>query len=323
MDEKNKIAIIGVGQLGSRHLQGLASISRPTEIYVVDPCEESLIIAEARYFEVRTHLNNDVVFLKRISDLPQKLDLVIIATTSSVRRHIIEELLRERKIDYFILEKVVFQKPIDFLPVKHLFKKSGSLAWVNCTRRAFSFYSDVKRIVSNDIIMMTITGNKWGLACNSIHFIDLFVFLTDQGNLSFTKNELKNEIYDSKRPGFKELRGAFEVKTPRGDWLRISEKESEPIEFEITISTETMEFVISEAQGIATRYENNSLTELKVSIPFQSQLTGQIADQIVQTGVSMLTPFDECLDYHIPMLEFFNKHFSKLTGSNIKECPIT
>ena len=35
-----KVIIIGAGQIGSRHLQALAAIKTPLDIYVVDPTEK-------------------------------------------------------------------------------------------------------------------------------------------------------------------------------------------------------------------------------------------------------------------------------------------
>ena len=45
------IAIIGAGQLGSRHLQGLKKAQLPMNIFVLDASEESLTICEQRYNE--------------------------------------------------------------------------------------------------------------------------------------------------------------------------------------------------------------------------------------------------------------------------------
>ncbi len=43
------VAIIGAGQLGSRHLQGLKLSSSPLSITVMDSNDESLRVAKERY----------------------------------------------------------------------------------------------------------------------------------------------------------------------------------------------------------------------------------------------------------------------------------
>ena len=47
-----QIGVIGAGQLGGRHLQGLARLSLPCEIDVVDPSPVSLDSARKRFSEI-------------------------------------------------------------------------------------------------------------------------------------------------------------------------------------------------------------------------------------------------------------------------------
>ena len=45
-------AIIGAGQLGSRHLQGLLSYKKESlNIFIIDPSDDSLFIAKQRALE--------------------------------------------------------------------------------------------------------------------------------------------------------------------------------------------------------------------------------------------------------------------------------
>ena len=138
------IAIIGAGQLGSRHLQGLAKSSKQYQLYVVDPDEKALSIAKQRYEEVLIPTNkNNVSYHQNISDLPEKSEVAIIATTANVRRGIIESLLDKCSIKYLILEKVVFQRSEDFKPIQNLLLEKGVKTWVNCSRRSFSLYKNL------------------------------------------------------------------------------------------------------------------------------------------------------------------------------------
>ena len=47
-----RLLIIGAGQLGSRHLQGLSKINNDIEIAVVDPNRDALELAHNRYEEM-------------------------------------------------------------------------------------------------------------------------------------------------------------------------------------------------------------------------------------------------------------------------------
>ena len=129
------IAIIGAGQLGSRHLQGIVKSSNELRVYVIDPNENSLILAKKRYQEVCKSKTNIVSYHQQINALPKKIDIAIIATTSDIRRVIIENLLERVQVNYIILEKVVFQSVKDFKDIMELISIKKTQAWVNCARR--------------------------------------------------------------------------------------------------------------------------------------------------------------------------------------------
>ena len=81
-------------------MQGLAKASNKLRVYVVDPNEHSLILAKKRYQEVCKSKINIVSYHKSINDLPKKIDIVIIATTSDVRRVVIQNLVELVQVNY-------------------------------------------------------------------------------------------------------------------------------------------------------------------------------------------------------------------------------
>ena len=170
-----------------------------------------------------------------------------------------------------------------------------------------------------------VEGNDWELACNSIHFIDLLVFLTEQVTVKFDLVQLDNFIYPSKRNGFKELRGKMVLITERGDRLEILDHDSFEVGLtKISIKTKYSKFTINELDGTMDEIlPDKPVVRHKISIPLQSNITGKVADQILETSQSNLTSYAECLQYHIPMLNVFNKHFTKVTGEEVQDCPIT
>ena len=90
------IAIIGAGQLGSRHLQGLKKAQILMNIYVLDASEESLAICEQRYNEIaENELVETVLFTTQWETLPDNIDIAIVATGSKPRCAIIHELVEK------------------------------------------------------------------------------------------------------------------------------------------------------------------------------------------------------------------------------------
>ena len=127
------------------------------------------------------------------------------------------------------------------------------------------------------------------------------------------------------RDGYKELRGKFLVRTERGDILEMIDQDSfADGELKITVNTNEEEIIIDEIRGLLVRNSSNvEIEKREIAIPYQSEITGHLVDQILDRRNSDLTPYDECMKYHIPMLDIFNDHFSKITGDTVKTCPIT
>ncbi len=94
------IAVIGAGQLGSRHLQAIAKIDIPVEVQVIDPSHESLNIAKERFDQIPLNPNvNRVSFSESLDDVHSEIDVCIVATNSDVRALVIKELLLRKNGD--------------------------------------------------------------------------------------------------------------------------------------------------------------------------------------------------------------------------------
>ena len=144
-----KIVIIGAGQIGSRHLQGLTKSSKNFQVFVVDIDKKALRIAKKRYIEAsKKKIDNNVSYHQSLSEIPDNLDFAIIATTANVRRSVIEKLLTKKTVRYLLFEKIVFQNSEDFLPIQCLLNDQGNKAWVNCTRRSYSYYKKLKKEIN-------------------------------------------------------------------------------------------------------------------------------------------------------------------------------
>ena len=88
------VTIVGAGQIGSRHLQALSYLKNSTRIDLVDPSSESLKVAKNRYLEITPSDNPNIELWchNNINALPKILDLVIIATNSSVREKVLKDI---------------------------------------------------------------------------------------------------------------------------------------------------------------------------------------------------------------------------------------
>lgn len=322
------IVLIGAGQLGSRHLQGLTKIQFPSKIYVVDLNEQSLQLAKDRYYEMENNpLVEELILKTSIDELPQKLDLVIIATNSNVRAAIIKNIITKCEVRNLILEKVLFQTERDYFEVSELLKQKGVNAWVNCPRRLFEGYQFMKELFpKNEGVFLSVTGGDWGLGCNGIHFIDLLAYITEDYDIELNTQFLSPLLLESKRTGFKEFAGTLIAKQNNGSTITLN---SEPLyngNISITIRGTQAIAIIDENAGkinIATQKNLWKWEEKKLEGKYQSQLTGSVASEIIATNSCGLTSFEDSHKLHLPFIKALLNFYNSIASEKLDACPIT
>lgn len=313
------VAIIGAGQLGSRHLQALKGSASPMNLYVIDNNEDSLKVAKERYDSSPISVNKVIKYDLLIENLPKDLDFVIVASGSKPRASIVKSLLERSVVRNLVLEKFLFPKLADYDEIGRLLHHNNVNCWVNCPRRMYGMYQSIKnRIDIDQPSSMYVYGNDWGLCCNAIHMIDIFMYLVGEERYYVETCNLKEEVVESKRSGYIEFYGIIRIRTPKGNTLEMKcEVNGVENKKEIVNGINTIE--IDEVNGF-WRYRE---TEFKYKVPYQSQLTGVLADMILITGYSPLTPYDLSCNFHKPFLAAVLNHYNKIKGDNSDLCPIT
>ena len=322
------VAVIGAGELGSRHLQGLSRINHDINITVVEPNIVAINTAKERYNEMPTNSSVCTIsYFESIKSFTCDIDVAIIATNADIRRKVVEDLLEKVDVKYLILEKVAFQSIQDFEIVMELMGEKNIKGWVNCTRRIYPFFRSLRQQkIQEKKITMDVRGSNWGLASNAIHMVDLFSYLTEQKEVTIDATNLDKKIYQSKRQGFIELGGRLMAQTSKGDILHILDKKNTTIPYLMKIETDTQEIEIYQKKILYRSSQKNGETKpkkLPFFIPLQSEVTHLIVEEILQTGNSELTNIKESYNLHKPLIEAFNKHLSDINGKPYRVCPIT
>ncbi len=322
----NNIAIIGAGQLGSRHLQSLVNSKNKLNIQVVDSSIESLNIAEQRFKEVSQNFNGQISFHTSIDFLEKNIDVAIIATSSKVRRLVVEELVIKTKIKNIVLEKFLFTKIEDYNVVAEILNANNIKAWVNCPRRMMEFYQNLKEQIKGPI-HFTATGNAWGLGCNGIHLLDLFAYFAQTTQVVLSNNLLDKTTLTSKRAGYIEFTGTISGYSDANSFQITSfANDSSPLQ--ISINTPTVRYHIFEGvnakASIVKLEENWKPSEEEFKMPFQSQLTSVFIDELIDTQNCSLTPFADSSALHLVFLNNLIEFLRKTKNDNsINECQIT
>lgn len=314
------VSIIGAGQLGSRHLQGLKAAQAELDIWVMDANSDSLQVAKERYDAVPSDTPKTVHFVESTDALPSALDLVIIATGSKPRAAIVKALLAHAKVTYLVLEKFLFPNMKEYDEVAHLFEEKKVKCWVNCPRRMWESYKAIKKLIKPEYpVLFQKNGKDWGICCNSVHFIDVWMYLA--GDSSFTVNlqGMEPQVIGSKRNGYIELLGKERFYSSKGDELILGSFAEYDGDSRVCIKNGNNEIIINESTGEWTY--NGEKHEDKT--PFQSGLTGKLADELITSNTCGLTPYLLSSEYHKPFLKAVTEFVNRVQGTNSDSCPIT
>jgi len=317
------IILIGGGQLGSRHLQALVRMNRPARITVVDPCPKALSTCRSRAAEINGHERHQISYqTSGVRD--SSIDLAIIATSADIRRSVVEELLASNRVLYVVLEKVLFQSAHDCEEVGHLLRREKISAWVNAPRRMWPFYKGLKESLQGEVFLsVRQSAGNWGLACNTYHYLDLTAYLCGKKDVMLFSDLLHPEVFDSKRPGFKELSGMLCGTFKDGPFFSVCDYRMEAGSL-LMIETDRRAFSVNEVSHKIHSISGVPLPDgLVPAATVQSHLTDLVAEEIFEHGACSLTPYDEAEALHRQMLKAFAAVFCPGQNRGSVVCPIT
>lgn len=322
-----RVALIGAGQLGSRHLQGLAKSELEISIEVIEPFEGARNVAKQRFEEIPKNDNiKQIDFYEKISQLSNELDLVIVATNSDVRYAVVKELLENKKVNNLVLEKVLFQKTTEYYKTEELLNGTQTKCWVNHPRRMFPFYKKLKnQLLNSKKVNFSVSGGAWGLGCNGLHFLDCFSYLASQKEIKLDGTFLDKKLYETKRVGFNEFNGMISGRVGEHTFnINCFSDDISPLQFNIT--SNGVNILIDESNGWyrISKKENSwkqEIVEEKI-IYFQSELTNVLLNDIFNDTCSLPT-YGEAMNLHIKYLDLLISHINSFSDIKYDFCPIT
>lgn len=316
----HNILLAGAGQLGSRYLQGLSEVSEPLFIYVLDISSESLLLAERRWHEVVNKISpvHQVVFTKEYTTIPENIEIAIVSTGASIRSTVVKKITDHTVVSYWIIEKVLAQNSLEIDEIRQSIKGAKG-AWINTPRRIMEWHQDIKsKLNTQSAISLNVTGGKWGLACNAIHFLDLLSWWTGERIDAVDCSHLQS-WFESKRKDFYEVSGKLVAHFSGGSMVVLSDLlNEEPVNIKLEEQGYTWD--INEAKGIANRSDGVSVNGVML---LQSKLTKLIIEDILNNGRCNLPSFEESAALHVLLLNMLISHWNVQNNTSIVKLPIT
>ena len=159
----------------------------------------------------------------------------------------------------------------------------------------------------------------WGLACNSIHYIDLVSWWTGENIISVNTEKLNQKWFKSKRTGYFEVSGELLIKFSKGTEL-ILQSDLNSVENDIKIEQSNNKWIIAESDNFTPK---PNVKVLNGKLELQSEMTGPIVTQILSEGICDLPTLKESCEQHAIYLEAMINHWNLSNNCNDVKISIT
>ena len=221
--------------------------------------------------------DHKIIWNNKINNQKDLFDLIIVSTSSYKREYIVSDLSKNSIAKFWIIEKVLAQSTKDIKKINYSTNQAKSV-WVNTPRRIMKIYFELKKkltgVTPNKI---TYKGGMWGMACNSIHFIDLVEFLTNQSIVTVDTSNVDKKWIHSKRPGYYEITGELLMKFSNGTELILQSSADINNKF-IKIELPNKEYwIIDETNG---KLSSSTGEEIFGKLENQSDITPYVVQNI-------------------------------------------
>lgn len=315
------ILLIGVGQLGCRHLEGLVTSSIPLVIHAVDMSQKSINLAKSRWQCFGEKTNNHKIFWN--NTLPCNLDffdVCIISSTSTKRASLVQQINKNFLIKYWIIEKVLAQSLSELSHLESILVNAKG-AWVNTPWRSMELFKSIKKEVNENVpLKISFSGSNFGIACNTVHFLDLTTWISGESLLSIDTSLVNDSWFESKRKGYFDVFGKLTAKFSRGTIIELADYNDNRqwlLKFELADKSH-WEFDYAKSRVVSS---NGQIISGKIN--FQSQMTGPLVESILRSGHCGLPSLKESIEIHAILIESLLKHWNKSNNREDIFVPIT
>lgn len=310
------ILIIGFGNLGKRYYESISQLPNII-IHIYDPnikLDTTNNLIDTLKVNFIDNLKVNFIDNLKVNFI---IDLAIVSTCADVRYNVSYELITNNTVKNIVFEKFLFLKDNDYIAINELLIQKNINAWVNCTRRLYEHYKYIKqkldedknKKLDEDVLKMTVIGEDWQLCSNSVHFIDIYEYLTDK---KIDDLQIKDvEIIDSKRNGYKEMHGHIYndeiniICTPKTNNNIIAKK----------IYNSKYDFVILNHDNMCHMVEYNKkkhkFNTKTFHVPYLSEIAKNFVQDILDHKPIDLPKFNESIEYHKKLLILFKTEFDK------------
>ena len=273
-----KICIIGVGNIGMRYVQGISKKFPDARLFLVD--------CDARLKELEKLELANVQLFSSLDEVDESIDLFVVATSCEPRLSIYKQCL-DRNPQYIILDKYLFKSREEFEECLSLTRVPTFVnQWMYGSKTFDPLFKEEARSVE-------LTGSGWGLACNAVHWIDVFKRHMNITNLQVGSDTTVSGVFPSKRAGYEEIYGELVFVDRDSDkTFRLIDKGDDSLVGAQEIRVDERVYLFDYA---SIKQDDNVLS----NFPYFSDLIGDIVGEIVDKGSCNLPLLEESISQHL------------------------
>ena len=281
-----RICVVGVGNIGMRYVQGISKTFPDAELVLID--------SDDRLKELRDLESGNVGLLTSLDDIQAAIDLCVVSTSCAPRLSIYKRCL-ELKPQYIILEKYLFKSRQEFEECLSLTRVPTFVnQWLYGSKTFDCLFEAEARSV--DLI-----GSNWGLACNAVHWIDVFKRHMHISDLQVGSGTSISRVFPSKRAGYEEIFG--DLVFVDGDSDKTFKLVDQGDESLIGVQEIRVDEKVYRFDFTQIKKDGKVLSKF----PYFSERIGEIVGDIMNTGSCHLPLLEESISQHLLIEDIFDE----------------
>lgn len=251
-----KVAIIGAGRMGQRHLEVVRLLGYET-IGVSDISAKNLTDTAEKFSLDPSQLHLDPhAFIS--SGNP---DCVIIATTAESHCELVCA-AAQAGAKFILVEKPMATSLSDCQKMIDICKKTGSRLSVNHQMQFLDQYITPKMMLNSKeyggLSSMTVTAGNFGMAMNGLHYIEAFRFMSEEDPKYVSAWFSAGKVANPRGVQFEDKAGCIRVITPKGVRLYIDASEDQGNGVMVTYAGRNGMIQVNELSGELTAFARTS-----------------------------------------------------------------
>ena len=273
-----RICIIGVGNIGMRYVQGIRKKFPRAELWLVDH--------DSRLRELAKLEMPNGTLVNSLAHVNEPIDIFVVSTSCEPRLSIYKQCLA-LKPRYIILEKYLFKSRAEFAECLSLARVPTFVnQWMYGSRTFDCMFE-------REATSVELLGSGWGLACNAVHWMDVFQRHMNIAQARIGLGTTIAEVRPSKRAGYEEVLGewVFEDMDSNKSFKLIDRPDDSP--------AKGLRIKVDEAEYFFDYKAISKEGKVLSHFPYFSDLIGDIVGEIAEKGNCSLPPLEESIDQHL------------------------